>query len=168
MNIKMKKHSVTCGLIGLLLICLMALPAYTKTPTDEDTYLLFSGYRCEVLIKSGGFSKTVTGKATKLSCQEPTIGIALYAGKDLGKHPPEKIAQYFMDELEKLGIKSKVFIKHDHEYGSSMSFYINGDSWLRKVVNPLMAVDRIKGLAAEAKLVYFTNGQIKEWPEFSK
>ena len=49
-----------------------------------------------------------------------------------------------------------------------MTFYINGDSWLRKVVNPLKAVDMIEGLAAEAKLVYFTNGQIKEWPKSSK
>ena len=76
-------------MVGLLLLaCLAAPPAYADSPTDEGTYLLFSGYRCEVLIKLGGFSKTVTGKATKLSCQEPTIGIALYAGKDLGKHPP--------------------------------------------------------------------------------
>lgn len=141
---------------------LVALPSYANPPTDEDTYLLFSGHRCDVLIKLGGFSKTVTGKATEFSCQKPAIGIALYAGKDLGKHPPEKIAQHFIDELAKHNVKAEVFIKHNHEYGSSMTFYINGDSWLKKAVGALDAVEMIDGLAAEAKLVYFTNGQIKD------
>ena len=162
MNTKMIRY-VQYGLIGLcFLACLMVSPAYAGSSTDEDTYLLFSGYRCEVLIKLGSFSKTVTGKATEFSCQKPAIGIALYAGKDLGKHSPEKIAQYFKDELAKHNVKAEVFIKHNHEYGSSMTFYINGDSWLKKAVGALEAVDMIEGLAAEAKLVYFTNGQIKE------
>ena len=165
MNTKMIRY-VQYGLIGLcFLACLMVSPAYAGSSTDEDTYLLFSGYRCEVLIKLGGFSKTVTGKATEFSCQKPSIGIALYAGKDLGGNPPEKIAKYFQHELKKLGVKSEVFIKKNHEYGTSMAFYINGDSWLKEAITPRKAVEMVDGLAAEAKLVYFTNGQIKKWPK---
>jgi len=166
MNIKMNIRPTQYRMIGLwLLACLVALPAYAKTLTDEDTYLLFSGHRCDVLIKLGGFSKTVTGKATEFSCQKPAIGIALYAGKDLGDNPPEKIATYFQHELKKLGVKSEVFIKKNHQHGTSMAFYINGDSWLKKAITPREAIDKVDGLAAEAKLVYLTNGQIKEWPK---
>ncbi len=48
-----------------------------------------------------GFSDTPSGRATQHSCDKPEIGIALYAGKDLGKHPPEKVGQYFKSELAK-------------------------------------------------------------------
>lgn len=129
--------------------------------TDHEKLFV---YRCETIEKTIGFSKTPTGQATKYSCEEPAVGIAFYAGADLGKHPPEKVGKHFQDELAKHGMRSEIFIKHDHEYGSSMGFYINGDSWLRLPIDPLEATKKIEALAAEAKLILFTDGRIKELP----
>ena len=130
--------------------------------TDHEKLFV---YRCETIEKTIGFSETPTGRATKFSCEEPAVGIAFYAGADLGKHPPEKVGKYFQDELAKHGMNSEVFIKHDHDYGSSMGFYINGDSWLRDPVRPSKGVEMIEALAAEAKLILLTKGRITEWPK---
>jgi len=112
-----------------------------KSITDHEKLFI---YRYKMMEKYLGFPDTPTGKATKYSCDVPAIGIALYAGKDLGKHPPEKIAQYFIDELAKHNLTAQAFIKHDHEYGSSMAFYINGESWLSQIKRPSEAVKMIK------------------------
>jgi len=118
-------------------------------------------YRCESIERTIGFSETPTGQATKYSCDVAGVGIALYAGKDLGKHPPEKVGQYFVDALAKEGVKAKVFIKPDHEFGSSMAFYINGDSWRDEPVDPLKGTELIEFLAAESKLLLFADGRTK-------
>lgn len=137
------------------------------TDTSRTDHEKLFVYRCESIAKAIGFSETVSGRATKYSCDQPGVGIALYAGSDLGKHPPEKIAQYFKDELAKFGMISEVFIKPGHEHGSSMAFYINGDSYLSDPVRPSEATRLIEAIAAEAKLILLTKGRIKEWPTAS-
>lgn len=175
------KYTVRGGLIGLcaILICLISTVVYADLKSNMDQLIISKSvnettltkkqklfeYRCEMIEKYVGFSDDPTGKATKYSCDHPAVGIAFYAGKDLGKHSPEKVAQYFKDELAKQNIKAEVFIKHGHEYGSSMAFYIIGDSWLRKPINPLDGIKEIETLAAETKLILLTEGQINEWPK---
>ena len=132
--------------------------------TDHEKLFV---YRCESIAKAMGFSETASGRATRYSCDRPGVGIALYAGSDLGKHPPEKIAQYFKDELAGHGMISEVFIKPGHAHGSSMAFYINGDSYLSDPVRPSEATRLIEAIAAEAKLILLTKGRIKEWPTAS-
>ena len=178
-----KIRYVQFRLIGLfLLACLVVSPAYADLRVDAARAIILAAkadtsltnheklfvYRCKTIAKYLGFSDTPTGRATKYSCDIPAVGIAFYAGKDLGKHPPEKIAQYFKNELAKHNVKAKIFIKHGHEHGSSMGFYINGDSWLRKPKRPSEAVKEIEALAAETKLLLFTKGRIKEWPKSIK
>lgn len=141
-----------------------ALLRESASDTSRSDYEKLFTYRCETIANTIGFSDTPTGRATKYSCDEPGVGIAFYAGPDLGKHPPEKIAQYFKDELAGYGMISEVFIKTGHEYGSSMAFYINGDSWLPLPVDPLEGAKQIEALAAEAKLILFTDGRIKKLP----
>ena len=136
----------------------------TAADTSRTEHEKLFVYRCESIAETIGFSDTPTGRATKFSCDEPAVGIAFYAGPDLGKHPPEKVGQHFKDELAKHGVKSEIFIKHGHEYGSSMGFYINGDSWLSDPVRPSKGVDMIEALAAEAKLILFKKGRIIELP----
>lgn len=121
-------------------------------------------YRCETIAKHIGFDDTPTGKATKHSCDVPEVGIAFFAGSDLGKHPPNKIAQYFKDELAKHQVQSEVFIQDDWQYGSAMGFYINGESWLRDPIRPSQAIKKIEALAAETLLLLHTKGKIKKWP----
>ncbi len=121
-------------------------------------------YRCETIANTIGFSDTASGRATKYSCDEPGVGIAFYAGPDLGKHSPEKVGKHFKDELAKHGMISEVFIQDNGEYGSSMGFYINGESWLPQPIDPLEATEKIKFIAAEAKLILLTDGRIKELP----
>jgi len=164
-------------MIGLwLLACLVVSSAYADLKTDVDQLIInklaedktlsnqekLFDCRCDMIAKYLGFSETPTGRATKYSCDVPAVGIAFYAGKDLGKHPPEKIAKYFKDELAKYNVKAEIFIKHDHEFGSSMGFYINGDSWLSLPIDPLKAVKEIDILATEAKLLLFSKGRIKK------
>lgn len=132
--------------------------------TDHEKLFV---YRCESIAKAIGFSETASGRATRYSCDHPGVGIAFYAGSDLGKHPPEKIARYFKDELAGHGMISEVFIKPGHEHGSSMAFYINGDSYLSDPVRPSEATKLIEAIAAEAKLILLTKGRIKEWPTAS-
>lgn len=139
------------------------LPPYKPLSERTDYEKLFV-YRCETIDETIGFADTPTGKATEYSCRAPNIGIALYAGADLGKHPPEKIAQYFVDEIAKYGVTAETFIKHDHPHGSSMEFYIDGDSWLDDPIRPSQAVEKIEALAAEAKLLLYTAGKIEAWP----
>lgn len=165
-----------CGI--LLLAVLWVFPVQADLKEDIDRAIIRGNaantsrtdheklfvYRCESIAKAIGFSETASGRATKYSCDQPGIGIAFYAGSDLGKHPPEKIAQYFKNELAEYGMISEVFIKHAHEHGSSMAFYINGDSYLSDPVRPSEATKLIEAIAAEAKLILLTKGRIKEWP----
>lgn len=137
------------------------LPDDPTRTQKEKLYVL----RCESISRSIGFSKTPTGRATKYSCDSPGVGIALYAGEDLGKHSPEKIGQYFVDKLSKEGLKAKVFIKPDHGFGSSMAFYINGASWLDDAVDPLKAVEMLESLAAESKLSLYSKGRLQTLPK---
>lgn len=162
----------------LMMAVLWIVPAWADLQIDVNRVLLRESaadtsrtdheklfvYRCETIAKTIGFSDTPTGRANKYSCDEPAVGIAFYAGSDLGKHPPEKIGQHFKDELAKHGMKSEVFIKHGHEYGSSMGFYINGHSWLSDPVRPSKGVEMIEALAAESKLILFKKGRITELP----
>ena len=136
----------------------------SASDTSRSDYEKLFTHRCETIASTIGFSGTPTRRATKYSCDQPGVGIAFYAGSDLGKHPPEKIAQYFKDELAKFGMISEVFIKPGHAHGSSMAFYINGDSWLASPVDPLEGTKQIEALAAEAKLLLFKYGRITELP----
>ena len=142
-----------------------AILAGLRDDTTRTNHEKLYVYRCESIAKSIGFSDNPTGKATKFSCDEAGVGIALYAGKDLGKHPPEKVGEYFVDMLAKEGLKAKVFIKHDHEHGSSMAFYINGASWEDDPLRPSKAVEQLDALASESKLILLTDGRIDKWPE---
>lgn len=133
----------------------------TSRTQHEKLYV----YRCESIIKSIGFSDTPTGRATKYSCDVPGVGIALYAGKDLGKHSPEKVGQHFVNALLAEGLQAEVFIKTDHEYGSSIGFYINGASWRDDAVRPSEALELLDFLADESKLILFTKGRLKTYPK---
>ena len=121
-------------------------------------------YRCESIERTIGFSETPTGQATKYSCDVAGVGIALYAGEDLGKHPPDKVGQYFVDALAKEGVRAKVFIKPDHEFGSSMAFYIDGDSWRDDPVRPSEGLELLEFLTAESKLILYAHGRIDKIP----
>ena len=148
------------------------MPAHADLKTDIDGAILAGlrhdttltkheklfVYRCQSIARTIGFSETPTGRATKYSCDVPGVGIALYAGKDLGKHSPEKVGQYFVDYLAKEGVKAEVFIKPDHEYGSSMGFYINGDSWTDDPLRPSEALEDLEFLANESKLILYADG----------
>jgi hypothetical protein len=136
----------------------------SASDTSRSDYEKLFTHRCETIASTIGFSGTPTGRATKYSCDQPGVGIAFYAGSDLGKHPPEKIAQYFKDELAKFGMISEVFIKPSHAHGSSMAFYINGESYLSDPARPSEAAKLIEAIAAESKLILFKRGRIKELP----
>ena len=133
----------------------------TSRTQHEKLYV----YRCESIVNSIGFSDTPTGRATKYSCDAPGVGIALYAGSDLGKHSPEKVGKYFMDALIAEGLQAEVFIKPDHEHGSSMGFYINGASWRDDAVRPSEALKLLEFLAAESKLILYNKGRLKAFPK---
>lgn len=140
------------------------LEATTDDTTRTNKQKLFKN-RCATIAETVGFEKNVTGQARKYSCDVPGIGIALYAGSDLGKHSPEKVGEYFIDALAKEGLQAQVFIKPDHEYGSSMAFYINAESWRREPARVSEVANKIDLLAAHTKLVLLTDGRIDSWPE---
>lgn len=135
--------------------------AHDTSRTNEQK--LFEN-RCETIEATVGFENDVTGQARRYSCEFDGVGITLYAGADLGKHSPEKVGQYFVDELAKEGVKSRVFIHSDHEHGSSMAFYVNGSSWKDEPVRPSDALGMIEFLANESKLILYTEGRIDRIP----
>lgn len=139
---------------------ILAATAEDKTRTDKQK--LFEN-RCQTIVDRVGFEEGVTGAARKFSCDVIGVGITLYAGADLGKHSPEEVGQHFVDALAKEGLQSEVFIKHGHEYGSSMAFYINGETWLDESVDPLSAIKKVDTLIAEANLILLKRGRIQEW-----
>lgn len=122
-------------------------------------------YRCEIIARHIGFADDPTGSATKYSCDVLGVGIALYAGKDLGKHSPETVGKYFVDKLAAEGLEASLFIEPNHPHGTSMAFYINGESWRREAVDPLEAADMVVTLATEAKLILLNEGRIQGWPK---
>lgn len=167
------------SVITLLVLIIHSGVALADLQSDQDRAILIaskadmtltkvekiSTHRCEMIEKYLGFADSTMGRAIKHSCDMPEIGISLYAGNDLGEHSPEKVAQYFKGELAKHSMKAEVFIKSDHEYGTSMGFYINGGSWLRTPVDPLKGAELIEAMAAEAILILYTEGRISEWPK---
>ncbi len=137
----------------------------SKSETSLTDHEKLFVYRCDMIRNYMGFPKTPTGQATKHSCEKPEIGIAFFAGSDLGSHSPDKIGNYFKAELSKYHINAEVFIQDNWQHGSSMGFYINGESWLKEPVRPSQAVEKIETLAAEALLILYTKGRIQEWPD---
>lgn len=140
---------------------LIASQADTNLTKEEKLFK----YRCPTIRKYLGFADSIMGKAIKYSCDKAEIGITLYAGKDLGNNSPEKVAQHFKNQLAKRQVKAEVFIKSDHPYGTSMGFYINGGSWLRDPVDPLKGIELLDALAADAIMILYSEGRIKEWPK---
>lgn len=138
---------------------LQASAHITKWTKHEKLFV----HRCQIMRDVMGFADTPTGKAQEYSCNETGVGIAFYAGKDLGKHPPEKIARLFRDGLAGYKVPAHVFIEHEHPHGSSMAFYINGESWLRKLVRPSKGYEMIETLAAETNLLLYEGGRIDAW-----
>lgn len=167
----------------LLVFCLFVTPAWADNlsaylaaeilkASRHDTSLtdhekLFE-HRCDMIKKYVGYDNTPMSQAIRYSCSDLVIGIVFYAGSDLGKHSPEKVAQHFKDKLAYYGMTSEVFIKHAHNAGSSMAFFVNGEPYKGDPVGPLEAMKLLDALSADARLTYFDNGQItpqqlKEW-----
>ena len=73
---------------------LRAAKAETTLTDHEKLYV----HRCAMINKYVGFSDSPTSQATKHSCDVPEIGIAFFAGDDLGQHSPLKIANYFKSD----------------------------------------------------------------------
>lgn len=139
---------------------LAGLPESDTRTNVEKLY----GDRCASIEKTIGFADTPMGHATKYSCDIPCVGIALYAGSDLGKHPPEKVGSYFVDELRVEGLKAELFIKSDHDHGSSMAFLINGASYFDNAVRPSEAAKLLRAIIAESKLILYSDGRLEEIP----
>lgn len=121
--------------------------------------------RCEMLTKYVGFKDTPMGKAMKYSCDAPQIGIAFYAGPDLGDYPPEQIERVFLDRIGDRGLKAKVFTDLEHEHGSSVVFFVHGDTYLRNAVDPVEALSEVKNLINETKLIFMAYRLVTKWPD---
>ncbi len=121
--------------------------------------------RCEMIEKYLGFKDDPMGKAMEYSCQEPQIGIAFYAGPDLGDYPPSHIERVFLDRIGDEGLKAKVFTDLKHEHGSNVVFFINGETYLKDPVDPVKALEQVKYLVAEAKLIFISRKQVDVWPQ---
>lgn len=112
--------------------------------------------------------------ALHYSCNgDINVGIALYYGPDFGKHTPDSVSAYFKGEFDKQDMTSKVFIK-EHEHGSTITFFIDGDTFSHRPMNPAKAAppEFIAGVAAESFLTHvFDNGaavvaapsQFRDW-----
>ena len=183
----MRKQAVGTGtplggvaklIAAMVLCCAMpwgALAADLQTQHDRAILNAASGlthlskreklfvHRCQIMRELLGFEDNPTGKAQAYSCSETGVGIAFYAGNDLGKHTPEKIARLFRDGLAEYKVPARVFIKRGHPHGSSMAFYINGESWLRAPVRPSKGYEMIEALAAETNLILLKRGRIDAW-----
>lgn len=125
-------------------------------------------YRCETVKKHVGFDGTILGDALEYSCSAPVVGVVFYAGNDLGKHSPEKIAAYMEAEFAKNGVSAKVFIKPNHGHGSSASFIVRGGREVMNPIDPLSAIKNIEGFVANIKLVFFadkliTSSELGKW-----
>lgn len=139
------------------------LDALAHDTSRTGTEKLFDN-RCETIRETVGFEDSIDGKAREYSCDVDGIGITLYAGEDLGKHKPETVAKHFTDYLtNKRGLSAKAFIQRGHPHGTSMAFYINGSTWLFQPVNPLEAIEKLKFMADEAKLILYTDGRLSKW-----
>jgi len=125
-------------------------------------------YRCQMVKKYIGFDDTPLSQALKYSCSAPVVGVVFYAGKDLGHHSPEKIADYIKKEFSKYGMVARVFINVEHEFSSSVAYIIGGGKEVFDPVSPAKAIKNIKGFAADMKLVFFadkliTPNELEKW-----
>ena len=116
--------------------------------------------RCTAVKRYLVEDKSALRQALYYSCSAPVVGVAFYAGNDLGQHSPEKIAVYIENMFAENGMRAKVFIKHNHQSGSSVAYMIMGGRRIMNPKDPVSAISRIEGFAADAKLVFFVDGKI--------
>lgn len=98
--------------------------------------------RCEMIEKYLGYDGTALSQAMKYSCQGTQIGVALRVGADLGKYPPERIRDVYIERFRKEGLNAEVFIQEELEHGSNVVFFVNGESWLKELVGPIQALEK--------------------------
>ena len=102
-------------------------------------------------------TQSAIDRAIHYSCTAPVVGVVFYVSNDLGKHSPEKIANYIQAEFAKNGVKAKVFIEYRHEYGSSISYIVRGGRETMNPKEPYSAIKDIEGFVANMKLVYLAD-----------
>ncbi len=101
-------------------------------------------------------------RARIYSCDKPAdVGVAIYAGKDLGDKPPESVGQWFERLYQAYDIDTKIFIENSDAPQTLLVFYASGTSLLTSPVNTADGVAKAKFLVAEAKLIFFVNLQIQ-------
>lgn len=100
-DVKKRKALHSCGHCWAVFLTALLWPLYVQADLKEDIdRAIIKGnaadtsrtdheklfvYRCESIAKATGFSETASGRATKYSCDQPGVGIAFYAGSDLGR-----------------------------------------------------------------------------------
>lgn len=117
-------------------------------------------HRCAMIEKHMSLTSSILDKATEYSCTAPVVGVAFYAGKDLGHHSPQKVSSYILDTFNHHGIEAKIYTKLNHSYGSQVVFLMRGGRYMLNPVDPLKGISSIEGFAAEAKLVALKDGII--------
>lgn len=116
--------------------------------------------------------KSALRQALYYSCTAPVVGVAFYAGNDLGQHSPEKISAYIEDEFARNGVQAKVFITK-HKAGSTVALISRGGNFLYNPTDPVSAIKSIKSFSSEIKLAYFadkliTPEELTKWVKADK
>ncbi len=129
--------------------------------SERDTTLTLDEklnvHRCKMVSQYLTLTSSAIDQTIKYSCTAPVVGVAFYAGNDLGHHSPEKIANHIEAEFAKNGVKARVFIQDGHSSGSNISYIVRGGREVMSPKEPYSAIKSIEGFVANMKLVYLAD-----------
>ena len=102
----------------------------------------------------------IVTRAGDYSAGRNVVGIAISAGADIPKHVSlQQVGERAQQELKKFGVDSEYFVEKNPrpDAGTSIAYFINGDSWSKNPMHYREGISKAKSVATDALFTFSYN-----------
>ncbi len=143
---------------GLLALAMVAMPfaaandAQAQQPVEIAQSVKFASNPAR--------GDNIVTRAGDYSAGRNVVGIAISAGADIPKHVSlQQVGERAQQELKKFGVDSEYFVEKNPrpDAGTSIAYFINGDSWSKNPMHYREGINSAKSVATDALFTFSYN-----------
>ena len=128
----------------------------TEGPRSEPDMAPRTTEYCAPLVRTSTGRELNAGTTAHAFSQEHvgSVGISIYAGRDLGDNSPEFLGALLVNELRSRGVQAECFVHHERvPNGTGVRFHVAGLSMSEESIGITASFDEnmLNGVAAEAR-----------------